>query len=154
LTIQFSSTYGSLANHIKPGTRLLPYNGNSFISNNVVLVSQSIGGRDKLSATEKVMAYKSALLSKDRLTTAEDIKAYCESQLGHAVKQIVIQKGITFLPDSKRGYQKSIEVAITLKAENYKNMAQTGELDYWKRQLTQALERKTMIWMPVKVILN
>ncbi|NHE58474.1 type VI secretion system baseplate subunit TssF [Cyclobacterium plantarum] len=154
LTIQYSSTYGDLANHIKPGTRLLPYNGGSFISNNIILASRSIGGRNKLSATEKVMAYKNALLSKDRLTSAEDIKAYCESEMGKKVKHIAIEKGVCCLPDAKRGYQKSIVVSINLQEEDYKSMSQSGELDYWKAYLTQALEEKTMLWMPLQVILN
>ncbi|WP_162418455.1 type VI secretion system baseplate subunit TssF [Cyclobacterium roseum] len=154
LTIQFSSTYGRLANHIKPGTRLLPYNGSSFISNNVMLVSQTIGGRDKLSATEKVMAYKSALLSKDRLTTAADIKAYCESKMGHRVGDIEIHKGISILPNTRQGYQKTIDVVITLSEEIYGSMDQSGELDYWRAYLTQELEEKMMIWMPIKVILK
>lgn len=154
LTIQYSSTYGNLAHHIKPGTRLLPYNGSSFISNNVILVSQTIGGRNKLSATEKVMAYKNALLSKDRLTSAEDIKAFCESEMGQKVKNIVIKKGISCFPGTKMGYQKSIDVEITLQEEDYKTMAQSGGLDYWKEHLTQALEQKTMIWMPLRVILK
>lgn len=154
LTIQYSSTYGKLANHIKPGTRILPYNGSSFVSNNVILVSQSMGGRDKLSATEKVSAYKNALLSKDRLTSSEDIKAFCESEMGQKVKHIGIQKGVTFQPDAKRGYQKSIDIVITLKEEDHKSMAQSGELGYWKAHLSHALEQKMMVWMPLKVILN
>lgn len=153
LTVQYSSTYGRMANHIKPGTRILPYNGSSFISNNIILVSQSLGGRDKLSATEKVLAYKNALLSKDRLTSSEDIKAFCESQMGQKVRRIDIQKGISFQPEEKKGYQKSIDIKITLKEEDFKNMTQSGELDYWKKHLSQALVHKMMVWMPLKVSL-
>lgn len=151
LTIQYSSTYGKMSNQIKPGTRLLPYNGGSFISNNVILVSQSLGGRDELTATDKVLAYKSALLSKDRLTSAEDIKVFCASEMGPMVMEIKINKGIISLPDTKTGYQKSIDVEITLKEGVHKIMTQSGELEYWKTHLTQVLEHKTMIWMPLRV---
>lgn len=152
LTIQYSSTYGKMANQIKQGTRLLPYNGGSFISNNVILVSQSIGGRDELTATEKVLAYKSALLSKDRLTSAEDIKVFCASEMGPIVKEIKINKGIISLPDSKAGYQKSIDIEINIKDDVYKVMKKSGELEYWKTHLTQVLEHKTMVWMPLRVL--
>lgn len=152
LFIKYCSTNGQEANHIKSGTRLLPYNGSSFISNSVFLVSPSRGGRDKLSATENVLAYKSALLSKDRLITAEDIKAFCFCQLGHRVKNVSIQKSMRINPDEKQGYTKVIEVIIWLRDEAYRNMSEKGELSYWEENLALLLEEKSGAWMPYRVI--
>lgn len=151
LFIKYCSTNGKEANHIKQDTRLLPYNGSSFVSNSLFLVSPTRGGRDKLSATESVLAYKSALLSKDRLVTAEDIKAFCCYHLGHRVKSIGIQKGMKINPDENQGYMKTIDVVLSLHEDAYNEMSQKGELAFWEEHLTQLLEEKSVSWMPYRV---
>ena len=154
LLIKYCSTQGQEANHIKPGTRLLPYNGSSFISNSVFLVSASQGGRDRLSCTEKILAYRSALLSKDRLVTAEDIKAFCYGQLGDRLQKVSILKGVKIHPDEQGGYVKTIDVQLDLKEEAFRKMEQYGELGFWKDNLSLLLEERSNTWMPYRVILK
>lgn len=151
LFIKYCSTNGQEANNIKAGTRLHPYNGASIISNSVFLASPSRGGRDKLSTTESVLAYKSALLSKDRLITTEDIKAFCYYQLGHRLKNISIQKSMMINPDEQQGYKKTIDVILFLHEDAYNDMSQKGELSFWEEHLTHLLEEKSVAWMPYRV---
>lgn len=149
--IKYCSTNGQEANNIKAGTRLHPYNGSSIISNSIFLVSPTWGGRDKLSTTESVLAYKSALLSKDRLITTEDIKAFCFYQLGHKLKNVSIQKSMMINPDEQQGYMKTIDIVLFLHEEAYNDMSLKGELSFWEDHLTHLLEEKSMAWMPYRV---
>jgi len=154
LLIRYCSTDGKEANHLKPGTRLLPYNGTSFISNSVLLISQSRGGRDALSATEKIMAYRSALLSKDRLVTSEDIRAFCYSHLGDRLQKVSILKGMKIHPDNQKGYTKTIDVHLEIKEGAYYKMEHHGELGFWEENLTLLLKEKSNTWMPYRIILK
>ena len=154
LLIKYCSTHGQEANHIKSGTRLLPYNGASFISNNVFLISPTRGGRDRLSATEKILAYRSALLSKERLITPEDIKAFCYGQLGDRLQNVRILKGIKIQPDEKQGYCKTIDVHLELTEEAFRKMEQYGDLRFWEENLSLLLEEKSHTWMPYRIILR
>lgn len=154
LLIKYCSTNGKEANNLKPGTRLLPYNGSSFISNSVILVSPSRGGRDEMSATEKIMAYRSALLSQDRLVSAEDIKAFCYSQMGDRLHKVSIQKGMKIHPDGQMGYVKTIDVHLEIKEEAFSKMKSHGELCFWEENLTLLLKEKSNTWMPYRVIFN
>ena len=112
--MRYWSTCGKEANHIKAGSMLRLYKGSSLENNQVLLVTTTLGGRNKLSTTETVLAYKSALLSKDRLITTEDIKAFCHYQLGGRVRKIDIQKGIMIHPDQQQGFLKTIDIKISL----------------------------------------
>jgi hypothetical protein len=154
LFIKYCSTNGQEANNIKAGKRLHPYNGSSILSNSVFLASPSRGGRDKLSATESVMAYKSALLTKDRLVTAEDIKSFCYYQMGESLKNISIQKSMMISPDEQQGYIKTLDVILTLHEDAYNDMLQKGELPFWEQHLTYLLEEKSVAWMPYRVFIK
>jgi hypothetical protein len=151
LFIKYCSTNGQEANNLKAGTRLHPYNGPAIIRNSAFLVSPSRGGRDKLTATESVLAYKSALLSKDRLITAEDIKAFCYYQLGDRVQEVHIHKSMRINPDERQGYTRTIEVVLYLRGEAYADMSQKGELAFWEAHLTRLLAEKSVAWMPYRV---
>ena len=105
--MRYWSTCGTEGNHIKAGSLLRLYKGSSIENNQVLLVTTTVGGRNKLSTTETVLAYKSALLSKDRLITTEDIKAFCHYQLGNRVRKIDIEKGIMIHPDQQQGFFKN-----------------------------------------------
>lgn len=154
LFIRFWSTSGPEGNNIKAGTSLQLYKGGSLAGNMATLVTTTQGGRSKLSTTETVLAYKSALLSKDRLITAEDIKAFCHYQLGERVQTIAVQKGVMIHPDQQKGFVKTIDVVIAVNRKAYDNMHENGELQFWTNNLIQLLEEKSAALMPYRVFIR
>lgn len=154
LFIQYWSTNGKEANNIKAGTGLQLYKGGMLESNGAVLVTTTQGGRDKLSTTESVLAYKTALLSKDRIITREDIKAFCHYQLGERVKKISVEKGIMIHPDEQKGFLKTIDVVIDIRKEIFEAMLEQGEVNFWKDNLKILLEEKSAALMPYRIILQ
>src|SRR4029077_10281333 len=99
---------------------------------------------NKLGTTETVFAYKSALLSRDRLITPEDIKTFCHYQLGERVKKIDIQKGIMIHPDQQQGFIKTIDVMIGINRKAYDEMLEKGEIGFWTDNLKLLLEEKSV----------
>jgi hypothetical protein len=152
--LRYWSTCGTEANHIKAGSLLRLYRGSSIENNHVLLVTTTLGGRNKLSTTETVLAYKSALLSKDRLITIEDIKAFCHYQLGERVKKIDIQKGVMIHPDRQQGFIKTIDVKISLGRKDYDDMQEKGEVNFWIDNLRLLLEEKSVALLPYRVLIE
>jgi hypothetical protein len=152
--INYWSTCGAEANNIKAGNALRVYKGSSLRNNQVLLVTTTIGGRDRLSTTESVLAYKSALLSKERIITTEDIKAFCHFKLGEKVRKIEVKKGIMVHPDQQRGFMKTIDVEIEIKKKDYQEMVENGEVNFWVDSLQLLLEEKSSALLPYRVIIQ
>ncbi|MEO5682174.1 MAG: hypothetical protein ABIQ88_06000 [Chitinophagaceae bacterium] len=152
--LRYWSTCGAEGNHIKAGTQLRLYKGSSIEGNQVLLVTTSMGGRNKLGTTDSVLAYKSALLSKDRLITTEDIKAFCHYQLGGRVKKIEIQKGMMIHPDQQQGFLKTIDVKISMGRKEYDDMREKGEIGFWVDNLQLLLEEKSVALLPYRVFID
>jgi len=152
--IRYWSTAGTEANNIKAGTLFRLYKGTGVENNQLTLVTTTIGGRNKLGTTETVFAYKSALLSRDRLITPEDIKTFCHYQLGERVKKIDIQKGIMIHPDQQQGFIKTIDVMIGINRKAYDEMLEKGEIGFWTDNLKLLLEEKSVSLLPYRVFIQ
>jgi hypothetical protein len=154
LFLRYWSTCGTEANHIKAGSALRVYKGSSIVGNQVLMVTTTLGGRNKLSTTDSVLAYKSALLSKDRLITEEDIKAFCHYQLGERVKKIEIEKGMMIHPGQQQGFLRTVDVMISLARKDYDEMKDKGEINFWIDNLKLLLEEKSMALLPYRVFIR
>ena len=153
--IKYWSTAGEGGNKIKAGSILRQYKDGGIGNNQVVLVTTTQGGRDRLDTADSVLAYKSALLSRDRLITPEDIKAFCHYQLGQQrVKKIVVTKGILIHPDQQQGFVRTIDVIIDLERQTYEDMLEKGEIVFWKDKLKQLLEERSTALLPFRVSLQ
>ncbi len=152
--INYWSTCGAEANNIKAGNALHVYKGSTLRNNQILLVTATVGGRDRLSTTESVLAYKSALLSKERLITTEDIKTFCHFKLGERVKKIEVKKGIMVHPDQQKGFMKTIDVEIEIKKKDYLEMMENGEVNFWVDSLQLLLEEKSAAMLPYRVFIQ
>ena len=71
--VEFWSTQGVFANNIKAGSKLNIYEGSDIEQESVTLVTQTVGGRERLDTQERIHTYRKTLLSHGRIVTAEDI---------------------------------------------------------------------------------
>jgi hypothetical protein len=152
--IRYWSTTGAEGNNIKGGSSLRVYKGSGMENNQALLVTTTQGGRNKLGNNDSVLAYKSALLSRDRLITEEDIKAFCHYQLGDRVKKINIEKGIMIHPDERQGFVKTVDVKIDIDRKSYDEMLEKGEISFWKDNLTLLLQEKSVALLPFRVFIG
>ena len=153
--IKYWSTAGEDGNNVKAGSFLHPYKDGGLTNNHVQLVTTSQGGRNRLGTADSVLAYKSALLSRDRLITPEDIKAFCHYQLGQQrVKKISVDKGILIHPGQQQGFVRTIDVTIDIERFAYEEMLEKGEIAFWKDQLKQLLEQRSTALLPFRVFIQ
>ena len=112
--VKFWSSNGAAANLIKASTVLSVYSSSQFESGTTKLITNTQGGRNKLNDTEKVLAYKSALLSKQKLVTNEDIAAFCRLRLAIVNASVEIKKGFSVLAGQEHGLVRTLDIHIVL----------------------------------------
>jgi hypothetical protein len=154
LLITYWSTTGGQANDIKAGTPLMSYKTGGLYQSNCTLVSTTMGGRDRLSATESITAYKSALLSRDRLISMEDIKVFCQLQMGSMAKEIEVTKGVTVPRSVSQGFARTIDVTIRLDRKSYMDAQEKNRLPFWKENLAMQLSKKSAGLTPFRVFIE
>jgi hypothetical protein len=154
LLITYWSTTGAQANDIKAGTALQSYKTGGLYQGNCTLVSATMGGRDRLSATERITAYKAALLSRDRLISMEDIRVFCRLQMGSKAKEVEVAKGVMVQQSVSQGFVRTIDVTIRLDRKSYLDAQEKNRLPYWKESLAMQLARKSAGLTPFRVFIE
>jgi hypothetical protein len=147
--IRFSTTNGSTGNNVKAGTKLINYSGSDVYPESLLFVSSSTGGKDALSENERIMAYKKAMLSHDRIVTEQDIRIACFHELGNLVKSINIKKSWDTTIQKSKGMHRVLEIII------YPSEAQKLSDIEWKnlaRTVQNKIELKSTGIIPLKVI--
>lgn len=152
--IKFWSSDGASANLIKAGTPLSVYSSSQFESGTAKLVTTSQGGRNKLNDSEKVLAYKSALLSKQKLITNEDIAAFCRMRLALIDANVEIKKGFTVLPGQVHGLIRTLDVHILLNQKDNNSLLEKGTTDFWQKDLETAIVQHSNFFIPVRVFIK
>jgi hypothetical protein len=114
-TIQafYWSTEGAGCNQIPPGSALGMDTTALMQRKSIRLMTTARGGKDELDTEEKIYAYKQMLMSRGRLVTMEDIRAYCQVYLANQVEHIAITKGVDYGPMPTQGLSQIISVYLT-----------------------------------------
>ncbi|MER3498861.1 MAG: hypothetical protein C4308_09635 [Chitinophagaceae bacterium] len=112
IMVEFWSCLGSAANKIPIGTKLMPYQNSNVRTENLYLMTTTFGGRDSLSDADKLIQYKKALFTRNRIVTPEDLKAVVSSELGQSISSVEIQK--TFMKGvlPGEGFMRCIQINL------------------------------------------
>jgi hypothetical protein len=152
--VKYWTTNGEDANGIKSGTQLSLHKNADVQSNATVLLSNTVGGRNNLNDKEKVLAYKTALLSKEKLVTHEDIAVFCKLRLALNNVKITIEKGYATHANAKGGFIKTIDVNIQVTEAEMKLLDERGGIHFWQQDLTQAITNNSNLFMPLQVFIK
>jgi hypothetical protein len=150
--IEFWSTDGSQANNLKPGIPLNIYSGSDIRKESVRFLTATAGGRDRMDTEDRLNSYRKALLSKDRIVTAEDIKALCFEHFGKNLEKVDVKKGIASGTTADSGFIRTIDLHIQLS----KKTGQMGdeELKFLKQDLMVKLEESSMNILPYRIFIK
>ena len=118
IQVQFWAIAGDRANNIRPGSKLMVYKGIDLNDNSVVLLTQTVGGRQKLSQEDKLNTLRRSLLSKGRIVTMEDIKALCFELLGKDLKNAEVKKGVALDYSPGKGMTRTLDIFLRLATDN------------------------------------
>jgi hypothetical protein len=152
--VKYWATNGGDGNHIKAGTPLFLYKSADVQSNSVKLVTATMGGRNSLSNQDKVLAYKTALLSKEKLVTAEDIASFCRLRMALRDAAIEVKQGYMVQDNTKGGFRKTLDVVIALTEEEMRALLQNGTVDFWQQDLALAIGANANFFMPLRVFIQ
>lgn len=152
LFLEFFTTNGSTANGIRMGSRMQEYGSVQFQPNTITLLSNTQGGKDRLSIDEKINLYRYHLLTRNRIVTPEDIKALCKMVMGNELKQVTITKGVSVKPGESEGYSRTIDLKITLSKPE--NLYAEGSLIYMKDEILSQLKENGTNNYPYRVFMN
>ncbi|MCD2423581.1 hypothetical protein LQ567_12465 [Niabella pedocola] len=154
LYIQYWSTNGYAANGLRPGTRLHPYRTGSVNHASVFLLTNTQNGKNRLSQSDAVVAYKYALLSKDRIMSRNDIALYCRHFLGAVVEAVAVDKGFMISAETTKGFMKTIDVTITMQRKAFIEAQEKGEVAQWEKELALQLAERSMAFIPYRVFIR
>ncbi len=150
-TIKYWTTEGALANRIG-NISLKPYANCTLKPHSIYLVTTTKGGRGALDASESIHAFKEAVMTRGRIVTAEDIKAFCLNRLGgRFIKNIEVRKGVEKAKDVNNGLIRTIDVRITIKGLSPHN------IEEWRarcRDVATLLYQKSSGTHPIKIHIN
>ena len=147
--VEFWSTQGVFGNNIKAGTKLNIYEGSEIEQDSVMLITPTIGGRDRLDTQERIHTYRKALLSHGRIVTSEDIKALCYDHFGESLEKVEIKKGLMKSPATTQGIVRTIDIHLTLSER--KTGFSDAELKFLEKDLLVKLEEQSSNVMPFRV---
>lgn len=118
-TISYWSTAAEEANNLRPGTIMTEENkGNRSMNPTAVMIQTSVGGRRKLSSQDKILEYRSALLTRGRIVTVADIRAFGMNHFKNTIMGIEVKKGTKKEVSLKGGFSRTIDVFLIRNKEN------------------------------------
>ena len=110
--LDFWTTNAELGNAIRSGSRLQAFENSKIKPETLILLSNTVGGRSRLNASNRVQAYKYGLTTADRIVTKSDIINFCHYELGNKVRNIEIRKGLMTAQDPKAGFIKTTDIVV------------------------------------------
>lgn len=113
--IQYWNTDAENGNNVRPGTKLSTYQGNAFMRDSVVMMTNSTGGKNSLSPSESINVYKNNVLSRQRIVTQKDIEIACAAIAGEHIEKVSVKKGVMIDSGANGNYTRCIEVGLHFK---------------------------------------
>jgi hypothetical protein len=150
---RFWTCNGEQANLIRSGSKIELYEGSQFKKEGLAFMTTTTGGTNRLKNTERLPAYKSVLISRGRIVTQEDIKAYCNFFLnGKAeVDGLEVAKGVGIGHRPSEGLIPTVD--INIKAAKTDQLA-TEEWEALKHELLVGLEEQSAVNLNYRVFIN
>jgi len=152
LFIEFWTTNGEFGNKIKSGESLYVYEGSGLWPDSIILVSNTVGGRERMDTEERVNAYRKALLSHGRVVTNEDIKALCFEHIGKLLESVDIRKGLQTGQSTDSGFIQTLDITLNLKKQV--DDIDLEELKFLKKDLLIKLEEQSVSILPFRCFIK
>ena len=147
-TISYWHTAAEEGNDIKTGVLLDCDSENKTAINKAITVRPSLGGRRGLTTADKILEYRSALLSRGRIVTIADVKAFAKSHFKHTIKGLEVHKGTKKEVSLKGGFKRTIDIFLIKNKEVEVNET---EWEYLKDSFLIKLEKASANIYPYRI---
>ena len=110
---EYWTTMAEAANGLRTGTRLQQAKGVKVKQESIVLLTTTMGGKNKLRPEERLNAFRYGIMTRNRIITKEDIRNFCFYELGNRIERVTIEKGFELSPNPKEAFKRTIDVILT-----------------------------------------
>ncbi|RZJ70708.1 hypothetical protein [Flavobacterium sp.] len=149
LFVKYWTTNGESANKINAFSRLTVYKGSEFEKDGIAFLSSTRGGKDELTNSQKIYAYRENLISNQRVVTRQDLIILSKNHYGDAISGVEVKNGIQTSLDENVGYTPTIDLYIHRKnPEIYTD----EEWHFLSENLKLTIEKRAVNIIPFRVI--
>jgi len=151
LFVKYWTTNGESANKINTFSRLAVHKGADFEKDSITFLSTTQGGKDELSNSEKIYAYRENLISNQRVVTRQDIIILCKNHFGDAIGTVEVKNGIQTSLEDNVGYTPTIDIYLQKKDPTLYN---EEEWYYLSENLKLTIEKRAVNIVPFRILYN
>lgn len=149
----FWSTTAEEGNNIKAGTKLIPQD-NTFDANKLAaFITTSVGGTSKQTDEDRIFFYRNALLTRGRIVTIADIKAFIFNHFKSLIFEVEIKKGTRIEVSIKEGLSKTLDIYMKVNKIEKEKLS-VSEWDYLCESFIKQLKRKSSNVFPYRLYIN
>ncbi len=147
LTVAFWSTQAEAANGLPTASRLSPYGAAGTIAGPLTLLTRSTGGRPALEGEEHVHELRKNLLTHERLLTQEDLRAYCQAELGGSLRSVEISTAFVPGISDKAGFER----CVLVKPQAVSGLTDVADWQDRCQLLQTKINRRSSLALPIQI---
>ncbi|MDN3672798.1 type VI secretion system baseplate subunit TssF [Flavobacterium branchiarum] len=152
-SINYWSTCAEEGNDIKAGTVLESKDDFSFVSKESVLVTNTVGGLNKQNNKDRILAYRNALLTRGRIVTFADIKAFSLNHFKSCITGVKIEKGTRKEISVKAGFSRTVDIHLIVNLIEKEYLSAT-EWDYLCDSFMKNLKNRSSNVFPYRLFIE
>ncbi len=152
-TAQYWSTCAEDGNDIKAGTVLDSKDDLFFVSKQTTLMTNTVGGVNKQNNKDRILAYRNALLTRGRIVTFADIKAFAHNHFKTTLSEVRIEKGTRKEISIKAGFSRTVDVHIKTNPDEKKHISAT-EWEYLCDSFMKYLTQRSSNVFPYRLFIE
>jgi hypothetical protein len=151
--INYWSTCAEEGNDIKAGTVLEANDDLYFVSKEAILVTNTVGGMNKQNNKDRILAYRNALLTRGRIVTFADIKAFSFNHFKSCISEVKIEKGTRKEISVKAGFSRTVDIHLKVNPVEKEFLSDT-EWDYLCESFMKNLQNKSSNVFPYRLFIG
>ena len=145
--VSYWTTLAEQASAVSPGSAMQQYAGSALKGNELYLITRPAGGRPRLNGTDYVAELRKNLLTRNRLVTTEDIRTFCQAELGERLRSVEIRRGFMLGHTANQGFMRCLQIRL-LPADLDVDAAQWAQLC---ESLRVKIEDQSTANLPIQV---
>lgn len=150
--INYWSTCTENGNDIKAGT-VLECKDSFFISKGATLMTNTVGGLNRQNNKDRILAYRNALLTRGRIVTFADIKAFGFNHFKSSIEDIKIEKGTRKEISVKAGFSRTVDIFIKTNVDEKQHLSDS-EWSYLCDSFMKNLKNRSSNVFPYRLFID
>jgi hypothetical protein len=148
---EFWKTNGKAANGISVLTSLSQYQSVELQSNTISLQTETVGGIIRTTTKEKINSLRSGIITRERIVSKEDIRAFVKAMVGSTVQTVDVRSGVAISPKKKEGLVRTTHVSIKFSSEHTMNEENNKRMAHF---IQSELEHRSVQIIPYQVVIK